>query len=237
MKKFYAGLLVVLAILGIGLALNTKVTIRQGIDYKVRTLKMPLYLKLIDFYDRHLNYKQLTIEILASAGKKTSDGTTVLAIFNWTVANIAKQPKELPVIDDHVWHIIVRRYGADDQFQDVFATLCNYAGLNAFFDQLSTEEGQRKPFAFVKVGNKWVVFDVFNGVYFRNAQGAIAGVDDLVSGQWREENVKEHIPEDYYRAYFKSLPLTDFNQQKFSRSRIQSPLRRFVSWLKSKRAN
>lgn len=237
MKKFYAGLLVVLAILGIGLALNAKVTIRQGIDYKVRTLKMPLYLKLIDFYDRHLNYKQLTLEILASAGKKASDETAVLAIFNWTVANIAKQPKELPVIDDHVWHIIVRRYGADDQFQDVFATLCNYAGLNAFFDQLSTEEGRRKPFTFVKLGNKWTVFDVFNGVYFRNAQSAIAGLGDLVSGQWREENVKEHIPEDYYLAYFNSLPLTDFSQLKFSRSRIQSPLRRFVFWLKSKKAN
>ena len=56
-----------------------------------------------------------------------------MEIFIWTCENIRKQPDGLPVIDDHVWHIIIRGYGEPDQSSDVFTTLCNYAGIRAFY--------------------------------------------------------------------------------------------------------
>lgn len=235
MKKRSIALWVsVFLILSVGVLLNVNVSIRQGINYEVRILRMPLYLKLIDFYDRHLNYKRLVTEISGSSGKM-NDEDKALAVFNWVIENISKQPEGLPVIDDHVWHIIVRRYGADDQFQDVFATLCNYAGLKAFFDQLSTAEGAKKSLSFVSLNNKWVIFDVFHGVYFKNPKGGIADVDDLISGVWQEVSLKDPVAEDYYREYFKSLRFVNYSQSKYSRSTIQSPLKRFIFWLKDKK--
>jgi hypothetical protein len=41
--------------------LNISVTTRQGVNYQVREIKFPLYLKILDFVDRH--YKQkLSVE-------------------------------------------------------------------------------------------------------------------------------------------------------------------------------
>ena len=42
-----------------------------------------------------------------------------LKIFIWTHKNIRKAPEGLPVIDDHVWHTIIRGYGINDQSSDV----------------------------------------------------------------------------------------------------------------------
>jgi hypothetical protein len=62
-----------------------------------------------------------------------TDQQKAKAIFEWKIKHIVKQPPQLPVIDDHPWHIIVRGYGMADQMADVFAVLSNYAGLKSFF--------------------------------------------------------------------------------------------------------
>ena len=110
--------------------LNFTVTTQKGVNFKVQTIKIPLYLKALDFFDRHYNYKLITKRIIRDA---QNEQDKAMKILEWTYKNIKRQPKELPVIDDHVWHIIVRGYGLNDQFSDVFTTLCNYAGMDAFF--------------------------------------------------------------------------------------------------------
>src|SRR3989338_5498954 len=166
MKKLIRLLLFFIAII---LVLNLNVSIKQGINYEVRTLKIPLYLKILDFYDRHFNYGYLADSIVK--GIKNPEEKAV-RIFEWTYANIHRTPIGMPVVDDHVWHIIVRGYGNDDQFADVFSTLCNYAGLDALFlEVFRKDEKEAIVLSFVKIGNKWLVFDPYNGVYFVDAAG------------------------------------------------------------------
>ena len=118
-------IVIVLLLVSLVFLLNVQVTTRQGINYKVTSIKIPLYLKLLDFFDRHYNYISLVSRITHGCINKE---TKILALFNWCYANIKDQPETLPVVDDHVWHIIIRGYGAGEQSSDVFTTLCNYAG-------------------------------------------------------------------------------------------------------------
>ncbi|MDD4878953.1 MAG: transglutaminase-like domain-containing protein [Candidatus Omnitrophica bacterium] len=227
MKKHKFWLLGCAAILAIMvLLLNLEVTTLQGVDYKVRVIKLPLYLKLLDFFDRHYNYGVLVRKIVAGA---KNDEDKAMKIFEWTRKNIKDNPKELPVIDDHVWHIIVRGYGTDDQFQDVFTTLCNYTNLNAFYYSAYPEKGnERKPLSFVKLGRGWAAFDVYNGVYFINKNGEAATVNDLSLGDWEAVGIeKKEIP-GYYGRYFKKLDSINFKRWWLSRGAIQSPARRFI---------
>ena len=211
------------------LLINIEVTTRQGVNYELRVLKIPLYLKILDFADRHYNYKALVKRI--TSGAKT-DEEKVMRIFEWTSFNIRKNPPELPVLDDHVWHIIVRGYGAGDQSQDVFTTLCNYAGCDAFFSVAYIEMPKKgKMLSFVKLGKAWKVFDAYNGVYFLNKEGVLASVGDLSSGGWKAVSVSNgDMPQDY-KEYFVNLDRVDYKTWRTSRSAIQSPLRRLIFWL------
>lgn len=230
MRKAKRLAILTVAVLALGLmALNTEVTTRQGVDGDIRSIKMPLYLKILDFADRHYNYKALVRRI--TAGAKTDEGKA-MRILKWTSSNIKKNPPELPVLDDHVWHIIVRGYGAGDQSQDVFTTLCNYAGYDAFFSIAYIERPKKgKILSFVKMGNSWKVFDAYNGVYFLNKEGVLASVDDLSSGGWEAVSVSNgYIPQDY-KECFVNLNAVDYDKWRTSRPAIQSPLRRLIFWL------
>lgn len=227
-----AGRLAILAVtvLALGfMALSIEVTTKQGVDGDVRSIKIPLYLKILDFADRHYNYKALVKRI--TAGAKT-DEEKAMRIFEWTSSNIKKNPPELPVLDDHVWHIIVRGYGVGDQSQDVFTTLCNYAGYDAFFSAVYVEKPKKgKILSFVKMGNSWKVFDAYNGVYFLNEEGVLAGVDDLLSGGWKAVSVSNGDISQDYKECFVNLNAVDYDKWRTSRSAIQSPLRRLIFWL------
>ncbi len=231
MRKTKRLAILTVLVLALGLlALNIEVTTRQGVNGDVHRIKIPLYLKILDFADRHYNYKALVNRI--TVGAKT-DEEKVMRIFEWTSANIKKNPPELPVLDDHVWHIIVRGYGVGDQFHDVFTTLCNYAGYDAFFSAVYIERPKKgKILSFVKLGNSWKVFDAYNGVYFLNKEGVLASVDDLSSGGWKAVSVSNSdIPQDYKKC-FVNLNTVDCEKWQTSRPAIQSPLRRFIFWLK-----
>lgn len=210
--------------------LNLEVTTKQGVDYEVRVIKIPLYLKLLDFFDRHYNYGLLTKKIISGAA---SDEDKAMMILEWTCRNIRVNPKELPVIDDHVWYIIVRGYGAEDQFHDVFTTLCNYANLNAFYYDVYSEMGDaRKPLSFVRLGDRWTIFDVYNGAYFINKKGQIAGIGDLYRGDWKTVSITKRELPGYYGKYFRTLNSMTFNKWWLSRGAIQSPVRRFIFFIK-----
>lgn len=223
-------LLILIIIITLFFILNVGVPTRKGINYQVQILKIPLYLKLLDFFDRHYNYAQLVKSITIGADTQEEKA---MKIFEWTSKNISKAPAGLPIIDDHVWNIIIRGYGVDDQFQDVFSTLCNYSHINAFFSYLSKEEG-KKPFSFVRFNNSgWAVFDAYNGVYFRNSKGKIASIDDLESGDWQAVYINNGGGKLDYPGYFKNLASVNFEANGLSRPSMQSPLKRLTYFLRN----
>lgn len=212
------------------LFLNINVSYRQGINYEVRVIKLPLYLKVLDFFDRHYNYKQLAKDIIKDAG---GDEEKILKILGWTYNNIKRIPEDFPVIDDHIWHVIVRRYGTNDQSQDVFATLCNHSGMDAFFNSVhNRDKTKKKLFSFVKLRSGWAVFDAYNGVYFKNRNGHIATVKEMLGGDSQAIGMKEEgIALDNYAEYLTNLDSINYKNFEFSRSAIQSPLRRLFAYL------
>lgn len=222
MKKKIGLAVFIFIIFTLLIALNMEVTYRQGVNYVVYTRKVPLYLKLLDFFDRHFNYQRLVRQIVPSS---VSQDNKALILLSWTKDNLHKQPQELPVIDDHVWHIIIRGYGASDQFADVFSTLCNYSGMESFF-LFITSSGDRIPFSFTKVKDRWCVFDPYNGIYFKNHKGELACVEDLNKGDWVVVRFAATVNKEYdYKIAFTGLP-KDVNGDVCLRSGIQSPLQR-----------
>lgn len=213
-------------------------TTKQAIDYKEREFKIPLYLKTLDFIDRHLNYRWTVQKII---NKDMTDHQKVEAIYQWTIRSIARQPKELPIIDDHVWHIIVRGYGLDGQMVDVFATLSNYAGCRAFILSLKGSEGGTIPnsidLGFVYFDGAWHICDPYRQTEFVNRQGRWATINEILSGNWREKAVNNELGKKDsldYRKYFPSLNAIDFEGlYENSRSSIQSPVRRFKNFFRS----
>lgn len=211
--------------------LNFRAATRQGINYSVRTVRIPLYLKLFDFFDRHYNYRFLVGEITGdTAGAKEK----AMKIFAWTYANIRRQPDSLPVIDDHVWHIIIRGYGVADQFSDAFTTLCNYAGMDAFFRQAyNNDRSLRLPLSFIKINDGWHIFDPYRGAYFENKSGVLATIDDLKKGHYSVRYLagSDNDAVDY-EGFLGNLP--EISGTGLRRANIQSPLKRFIYEIKMK---
>lgn len=227
-KKF---LLIIFIIAALLVILNLQVTSKQGINYVVRDIKMPLYIKVFEFMDRDYHYKKLVAGICQG---HNSDEDKALALFAWVCQNIKKDmPKGWPVVDDHVWNIIARGYGVSDQFSDVFTTLCNYAKLNAFYGFTYHKDGKKMIiFSFVKISGRWRAFDPYRGCYFKNRKGVIADIEELRSGSgWSTESMGE-MPDIDYPTYFSNLPtIKDIN---LSRPSIQSPLHRIIFELKKR---
>jgi len=220
-------LLVVLAIIAIGFILNVNVTTKQCINYQCYTRKLPLYLKILDFFDRYYNYKRL-VKIITKDVVTEQD--RVMKIFEWTCENIKKVPEGLPVIDDHVWHIIIRGYGVSDQSSDVFTTLCNYAGIDAFFTWVMTPDCSKKiPLSFVKIKDKWYVFDPYNGVYFTDNKGSLSDIEVIKSGKYSVQRRTGAIKINY-SGYISNLP--SIKNLGLQRANIQSPMNRFLFEIK-----
>lgn len=211
---------------------NLEVQTRKGIDYKWQVIKIPLGLKILDFYDRHFNYKFLVKNI--TKGVK-GDQQRVMQVFKWTHLNIKKETPSLPIVDDHVWHTIIRGYGASDQSSDVFVTLCNYAGLKAFYGIVySKNKDSNIVLSFVELNKKWFVFDPYSGVYFKNREGNLASVSDIINHDYTAiDFFGDRINIDYPK-YLQNL--SDIGDIGFNRANIQSPMRRIIyevkKWLK-----
>lgn len=219
----------IIVLIVIIVVLNIKVSTKQGINYGVSTLKIPLYLKILDFFDRHYNYKLIVERII---GDSSGEKERVLKIFEWTYKNIRKTPEGYPMIDDHVWNIIVRGYGEDDQSSDVFTALCNYAGADAFYSWVDSGKNDRYlVLSFVRIKGRWNVFDPYNGVYFKNKAGDLANTDEIKIGNFIIVNIccieKKQLD---YKDFIANFP--DIKEARLQRANIQSPCRRFIFWLK-----
>ena len=185
--------------------LNKKVTMLQGVDGKVLKITLPLYLKVLNFYDRHLNYKWLARQI---TGHLDTGEDKILRLFHWTHETIKPQPESLPMMDSHVWDIYIRGYGTRANFHDIFSTLCNYIGADAFFIRLyARDTGGILNQSFVRMKRGWVVFDPYNGIYFRNNTGDLATIENINEQDWyivklsqtniSKANYEQYIVENY----------------------------------------
>ena len=151
------------------------VTLR-GVNYVVAPRSLPLYAKALDFLDRDVNDRRLAAEITSGAA---TDEAKLRAAFDWTRANIRDTPAGFPVVDDHIWHIIVRGYGQDDQKADVFTTLLTYAGVRAYWILMSPPP--ELVLSLVRVDGAWRPVDVAAGIVFKTAQGGLATAEDLAA--------------------------------------------------------
>lgn len=222
MKKIFAAVVFITLFL---LFINSEVTIKRGVDFKVGLVKMPLYLKVLDFFDRHYNYKNLVKGIVESSD---NDHDRVLKILKWTHDNMKKVPTGMPVMDDHVWYTIVRGYGTDDQFSDVFSTLCNYAGLRASCGIAYDKDKKGSVYlSYVKTARGWTAVDPYNFVYFEDRSGSLAVMEELKKGDYLERYLSESgRGKRDYKKYFDNVESAKLN--KLERPSIQSPLNRFI---------
>lgn len=151
----------------------------------------------------------------------------ILALLAWTRARVQPQPPGVPVVDDHISHIVRRRYGTDGQMAEVFTTLAYYDGHEARW--VYTSRGSQPiVLAFVESGRGWWVFDVTNGGWFETPEGRIATMTDFLrSGSLRRRGVPADLPGLPYLAYFEQLDLAW--ARSFSRAPGQMPLPRLLS--------
>jgi len=224
-KKFLIAL--TLIVICVFFILNLEVTYYQGVNYKVTSVKIPFYIKAIDFLSRNYHYKDILRGVIDSS---ESEEEKALKLFHWSHENIRPVPSGFPVIDDHVWHIIIRGYGTDDQVSDVFTTLCNYAGIRAFFTWVSSSEaGKKIPLSFVEIKGKWFIFDPFHCVYFIDINGKLADIETIRLGRYSLSTGKDAVVTDYSK-YITNLPL--LRNTGFTRASIQSPLNRLLYEIK-----
>ncbi len=176
MRLRAAALVLVVVLVAIGL---WPTTTRQGVDYAVVERRVPLYQKGWAFVDRHRKTRALADSLI---GESLDPSETVRRLFDWTHSAIAPVPPGAPVVDDHVWHTILRRYGAEDQAADVFATLLVYAGIPAtVYLARHPESGARIALTSFRLQDEWHLADVRRGHLFRTSEGHLATIDDLSS--------------------------------------------------------
>lgn len=229
-KRFLLILFIILFFVSVVIILNIKVITRQGINYQWHTIKIPLYLKILDFYDRHFNYKYLVKKITKNA---KSEKEKVIKLFEWTHKNIRKVPEGFPIVDDHILNIIIRGYGTNDQSADVFCMLCEYVGIPAGWVFISPEStGHKSPtivVSIVKLGGQWKLFDTYFGNYFTNENGEIASLDDLIANP-NLVNQAKHRPiikgVEYHRYFSDLKDISD--KDLWKRGKIQMPLYRLM---------
>jgi len=255
-KKNKLSFVLIFLLISILFGLNKTTTQRIGIDYEVRDYQIPLYLKLYNFYGRHLNYKFLVNEITKNSD---SDLYKVLDISKWLNNNIKKVPKGVEVIDSHPLTIVDRRLGTKDQFSDLLSVMLVYAGIDSFFWvenkrsilELNTFiERYPKTLTFFKLNESWSIIDPYYGVVFFNRRGKIASIQELKNEDWelftfelQPIDVKNFISifynhfdnfkqvKEYYMKQFSLIPTQEMINMTNTfelggRSYIQSPLGR-----------
>jgi hypothetical protein len=212
-----------LLVVGSCAVLTLPTTTRQGVNYRVTVYSLPAYVKVLDFVQRHNQYRLLVSRICRP---QMSDLVCTMAVFDWTHTNVPPTPPGWPVVDDHPLHVIIRGHGTADQIADVFVTLTDYAGVPAFF-RFVTEPAKKQTLvlSFVRLDGKWVVFDAANHVVFRRRDGALADVHELVDDPGLvDEQMHTTLPEGLpYSAFISRGRLMPFAVPHPLRADMQQP--------------
>lgn len=175
---------------------NYPVTYTVNVDGKQVEKRMPLYVKAGGFFYRNWMYKDLVREIV---GREDEAVNKALAILSWTNKNVmAVVPKGAQESADYPLDVIMRRYGTEEQSEDVFTTLCSYAGLRAGYDKCyNADKSKGIVLSFVRIDGRWLIFDSSRGKYFVNKQGKVASVSDCINSNVALSNKEAAIYEEY----------------------------------------
>lgn len=200
-----------------------------GINFVVTRETLPLWAKAVNFIDRDVNLARTARIVVRDAA---DDDTKAAAAFAWTRANIRPQPANLPVVDDHIWHIIVRGYGKSDQQADVFTTLLAYTGVRAYW-MLAGDPPDEIPISYVRIRGRWRVYDVANGIIFRDHQGGLATPEDLAGDRRliRAAAADARLDVAGYEALFQNYQAAEAPD--VLRADLQMPGRRLLHEVKS----
>ena len=164
---------------------NKNTTRTIGINFKVFEYQIPIYLKILDFYDRHYHYKYLVKKINKDL---VDEKNVILDTSKWIKDNIQKIPADVDVIDSHPITIIERRLGTDDQFSDLLSVLLVYANIDSFF--ISSFNSNWHPLTFFKIDNYWSIIDPYYAVYFSNNERLFASIKDIKNEKWQISNLE-----------------------------------------------
>ena len=122
----------------------------------------------------------------------------------------------------------MRGYGGSDNFHDLFTTLCNYIGADAFFTLLySKDTSEHVKLSFVRIKRGWVMFDPYDGIYFRNNSGGLAAIEEI-NEDWHIVNLanRARTKATYEQYLVENLPKIEERGSSLLRANTQSPINR-----------
>ncbi len=169
--------ILIIIIIFIIIGLNRASTQQIGINFKVSVYEVPLYLKLYNFYGRHLNYGSL-VSLITKNSQNNQE--KVIHISKWMTENIQRLSEGMEIVDSHPLTIFERRLGTEDQFSDLLSVMLVYAGVKSFF--LKTENGGA--LTYFKLNGNWSIIDPYYGIMFLNSEGEMASLNDLKESNW-----------------------------------------------------
>ncbi len=179
-KKKIILLFTLIFFLTIFIIANKKTTRLIGINYQVIEYQIPVYLKILDFYTRHYNYKYLVNNINKNIDNEKD---LILNITKWIINSISKIHKDVDVIDHHPLTIIERKFGTNDQFSDLLSVLLVYSNIESFY--LKNFNNYSHPLTFFKTKDHWSLIDPYYGIFFTNKEHVFASIEDLKNGNWQ----------------------------------------------------
>tara|TARA_B100001245_G_scaffold226974_1_gene202940 strand:+ start:62 stop:844 length:783 start_codon:yes stop_codon:yes gene_type:complete len=199
-KKKIIFFLACIFVLIIFIIANIETTRSIGINHKVTVYNISLYVKILDFYDRHNNYKNL----IKSINKNTNNEQDIIInTTRWIKNNIRKISKDDDVIDYHPLTIVERRLGTQDQFSDLLSVLLVYSNIDSFFIPKFGIEWH--PLTFFKINNNWSIIDSYYGIYFTNNERLFASIEDIKNEKWEISNLDfEKIGKSNFITIFNS---------------------------------
>jgi hypothetical protein len=239
-KKYLIFLLIISISLVFFFTKDSKYYIKN--NSKTIEFNVPLYLKLYNFYGRHLNYSYIVKQITKES---KSDIEKVVHISKWIQDNIKKIPKGVDTIDSHPFTIMERRLGEEYQFSDLLSVLLVYAGIDAFM--WYPEENYLGSITVFNVNGRWSIIDPYYGIFFiknkkhisiTELKGVSADIglfaynfnyEKINSNNIGEKFSKNNDTKEPYKNYINKLP-TEYelnSSNKFDlgdgRSYLQSP--------------
>ena len=223
-KIFFLLIALLIAIL---IGLNKTSSRLIGINYQVTEYEIPLYLKLYDFYGRHLNYKYLVSKITKNIN---GDEDKVINLSKWVNKNIQKIPQEIEIIDSHPITILERRLGVRDQFSDLLSVLIVYAGIDSFFWRNNNDE-LKSVLTYFNLNGEWSLVDPYYGIIFLNLQGELATISELKKSNWEIYSLEmESININNFKFYFNNnFDSIDQIKEYYAKQFYEAPSQEIIS--------
>jgi hypothetical protein len=236
-KLFISVVVGVLLLMLVKGALSQSVVTYKGINYQVSEQSLPRYLKILAFFYRHYEYQNLANHLV---GQVSDHNEKIEILFKWVQQHIRPVPEGYPVIDDHIWDIIVRGYGTQDQAADVLAVLSAYSGIPAHFYMLyAPETSQGIGIAFIqRIEGGYGSFDPRADIILRHTDGRLLSIEEIREQPALVEQMTEGrvvLGGQPYSSYFKNLP--QVNARTFSRTTRQMPFKRLKEMMSSNNAS